>query len=165
MGKRVRGSRVNPTKKKKKTRSQWTKRPPGDCGERLPGTRYDFQVPNPPYCELIHRPYTFQDEHGIHYYQVDEDKPFAERLREGGESNVICWTLRPIVRRTRKKNDIVDSSSSPSQAQPQLPRLGQTLHNLFCLDDGYYYTAKVSQDYHLPKHATGWVILSQVQRK
>lgn len=146
---------VKPKKKKSSTTpspKRRAQRPRGSCGTRLKGTKYDFRVPNPPYCKLIHLPYTYQDEHGIQYYEPSAADPFVVRQSKAGVHDSIYWTLRPIVR---------DKSKPPAP----LPRLGQKLRNLFSLQDGYLYTATVTQDYHLPGHATGWVALSSIQRQ
>lgn len=128
-----------------------TKRPRQPCGKRLKGTKYDFQVPNPPYCVLIHQPYSYQDKHGIQYYEANPEDPFVVRQRESGVAGTLYWTLRPI-KKGRDKRDV------------PFPRLGQQLDSLFSLQDGYTYGARVAQDYRLPDHATGWVLLTHIQR-
>lgn len=119
-------------------------------GRRLKGTKYDFQVPNPGYPELNNRVYTFIDDNDIHYYLADKDHWFVVRQREAGVTGTVFWTLRPIVYGAGRR-------STP------FPRLGQTL-SLFGRD-GRIYSARVVQDYRLPRHATGWVILSNINEK
>ena len=117
---------------------------------RLRGTKYDFQVPNLPYSKLIHLPYSYKDKNDIQYYVASENHWFVQRQMEAGSiprGGGLFWTLRPIVRGVGRR-------------MTEFPHVGQTL-SLFALN-GKTYSAYVQQDYILPRHATGWVIMKDI---
>lgn len=126
-----------------------SRRPRPKAGQRLRGTKYDTQVPNPGYSELIHKSPRFIDENNIYYYKADKNNVFVRRQYLAGSvsgEDDVYWTLRPIVRGAGRR-------------RTPFPRVGE---RLLLKDNENWYSAYVKQDYKLPRHATGWVILSQI---
>lgn len=119
---------------------------------RLIGTKYDFQVPNPPYDVLIHRDYSFKDTDSIRYYTPEpgDNDAFVQRQKQAGVSGEVFWTLRPI-------------KYGEGRRMTPFPHLGQRLKLIG--SNGKAYAATVVQDYRLPRRATGWVILKNIYQQ
>lgn len=121
-------------------------------GQRLKGTRYDARVPNKVYSQLIGKAWDFVDANGIRYYEASADDRFVRAQQLAGVitadgSDGVYWTLRPIERGAGRR-------------RTPFPHASETI--VLRDSSGSAYRAYVREDYRLPNHATGWVILQQI---